>query len=209
MKFSTKHIKNCCRILKTVLLVLPIFISCSAKGQVDPRWLESWNEANEMKPSKISAVSRIAAESEPGTPLIIKGTILNPDYTPAKGVIVHAYHRDADGYDFGENDATYTTWRLQGWAKTDEYGTFEFRTIRPAPDHLGREGPHIHFTAISNKFGRQWAPKRFFSDDPLLTASQRQKSKKAGKFGPISEVREKNGNQFIDVNIKLKKNGDF
>ncbi|MBT8184120.1 MAG: hypothetical protein KJN76_04725 [Eudoraea sp.] len=209
MKFSTKHGNNCWRVLKSALLILPIFISCSTKGQVDQRWLESWNEANKTKPSKISSVSRIALENEPGTPLIIKGIILNPDDTPAKGVIVHAYHRDVQGYDFGEKDSAYTTWRLQGWAKTDENGTFEFRTIRPAPDHLEREGPHIHFTTVSNKFGRQWAPKIFLSDDPLLTESQRQKSKKAGNNGWISEVREINGTQFIDVNIKLKKNGDF
>src|SRR5690606_12209517 len=133
----------------------------------------------------------------------------NPDNTPAKDVLVHSYHRDSKGFDFGKNDSELSTWRLQGWARTDRNGNFEFKTIRPAPDHIGREGPHIHFTTVSEKYGRQWAPTVYFSDDPLLTEKQRNDSKKAGKFGWISEVKEKDGIQYIHVNFKLKKSGDF
>ncbi|MEO1054342.1 MAG: hypothetical protein AAFX87_27135 [Bacteroidota bacterium] len=185
------------------------FLNSNAQGQVDPRWLNSWNEANEMIPSKISSVSRIAPEDEPGKPLIIQGKIFNPDGTPAKNVLVHAYHRDARGYDFGKNDRELSTWRLQGWAKTDENGSFEFKTIRPAADHISREGPHIHFTTLSAHYGRQWAPKVFFDDDPLLTASQRMRSQEAGEYGWIAEVEVKDGVQYITVNIKLKESGDF
>ncbi|MEX0275455.1 MAG: hypothetical protein AB3N16_13865 [Flavobacteriaceae bacterium] len=195
--------------ISTLLLMMLFILACDAKGQVDQRWLRSWNEAQELKPSHITSLGTIAPENEPGTPLVIKGCVHTPDETPAIGVVVHSYHRDALGYDFGENDAVFTTWRLQGWAKTDKNGHFEFKTIRPAPDYIGREGAHIHFTTLSDRFGKQWAPKVFFSDDTTLTKKQRLASKKAGKFGWISDVKEIKGVQYIEVHIKLKEKSDF
>lgn len=38
------------------------------------------------------------------------------------------------------------SWRLEGWAKTDFEGRFEFRTIRPGPYPGRREAAHIHLT---------------------------------------------------------------
>lgn len=195
--------------LKIFLTIILLLAGFSVKAQVDPEWLKSWNEANELKPSDITSVSRIAPKSEAGVPFVIKGKVFNPDNSIGKGVTVHSYHRDAKGFDFGENDSQFTTWKLQGWTRTDKDGTFEFRTIRPAADHIGREGAHIHFTTISTEFGRQWANKVFLSDDPLLTKSQRKMSKEAGKYGWICEVKEKDGIQYIEVNIILKENGDF
>lgn len=183
--------------------------SCSVYSQVDQRWLRSWNEAIKMKPAEIAATGSIAPKDEPGEPLVIRGRIYTPDNTPATAVLIHAYHRDSKGFDFGKNDSELTTWRLQGWAKTDQDGFFTFKTIRPAPDHIGREGPHIHFTVVSESYGRQWAPTVFFSDDPSLSASQRNESKKAGRFGWIAQVNKENGVQTITINIRLKESGDF
>ncbi len=208
MNTTIKYAKNgfsLGKLILTTLLLVPIVIN----AQVDKRWLKSWNEANQKQPSEISSKSRIANKNEPGVQLIIKGRIFNPDGTAAVNVIVHSYHRDNQGYDFGENDEALSTWRLQGWAKTDKNGAFEFQTIRPASDHLGREGAHIHFTTISEKYGSQWAPKIFFDDDPMVTDSQRSKSKKYGKYNWICKVRKTNGVQHIEVNIKLKNKKDF
>ncbi|MEM7220699.1 MAG: hypothetical protein AAF515_20220 [Pseudomonadota bacterium] len=127
----------------------------------DPDWLRNWNLAFIQRPEAPSSIGRIAAEEEPGVPMLIVGTILTPAGEPAGNVLVHAYHRDRDGFEFGYRDAELATWRLQGWAKTDELGRFWFRTIRPAADHLGREGAHVHFTVVSDTYGRQWAPTRF------------------------------------------------
>src|SRR5688572_3814997 len=116
-------------------------------GQADPFWLRSWHEAQENRPKTIASSGRIAPQDEPGTPLIVHGVVVEPDgRTPAVAVVVHAYHRDRDGFDFGPDDNELTTWRLQGWVETDTEGNFEFQTIRPAADHLGREASHIHFT---------------------------------------------------------------
>lgn len=186
-----------------------IIASGESWGQVDPAWLKSWNEAQNGRPAAMASSGRIGSEDEPGIPLIIHGRVFEPDGTPADSVVVHAYHRDSNGLEFGTGDNSLTTWELQGWVKTGPDGRFEFRTIRPAPDHLGREGSHIHFTLESDDFGRQWAPKVFFADDPIVTADQRRRSGGAGEFGWVRAVKTAGGVQHVDVSIRLKEDGDF
>lgn len=194
-------------------LTLCLAIACSLSvswAQVDPFWLRSWNKAQETRPTHMASRSRIAPPTEPGPPLIIHGQVFKPDgRTPASGVVVHAYHRDRDGFDFGARDRALTTWRLQGWARTDAQGRFEFSTIRPAADHMGREGAHIHFTLEAAQFGRQWAPTVFLADDPILSQRTRQESARAGSFGSVRDVRTLDGVQHIDVRLKLKAHGNF
>lgn len=193
-----------------LLLIVGLLSARVSMSQADPFWLKSWNEAQRTRPAQISSAARIAPAEEPGIPLLIKGEIVEPDgRTPAKGVIVHAYHRDNDGYDFGKDDRELTTWRLQGWARTDDQGRFEFRTIRPAPDHMGRDGSHIHITVESSEFGRQWAPTVYFSDDPLVKDERRGESAKAGEFGWVRDVKTIDGTQHASVKIKLGNKADF
>ena len=45
MKFTRKLIG----ISKMLFLIVPFIISCNAKSQVDQRWLNSWNEANNVE----------------------------------------------------------------------------------------------------------------------------------------------------------------
>ena len=136
-----------------------LLLAGTALADVDPAWLASWNEAVATRPATISKTARIGEEGEPGEPLIIQGQVTTPDGAPAAGVDVLAYHRDAAGFEFGQGDRQTTTWRLRAWARTDDSGEFTFVTIRPAPDALGREAPHVHFTLVSDAWGRQWAPK--------------------------------------------------
>ena len=190
-----------------------VTVACSSGvslAQADPFWLRSWNEAQKSRPLTIASHGRIAAKNELGTPLVVHGIIVGPDgLTPAKDVVVHAYHRDRNGFDFGPNDAALSTWRLQGWVKTDAEGRFEFQTIRPAPDHLGREGSHVHFTVESQVFGRQWAPTLFFAEDSLVTERQRRQSTEAGEFGGVRKVSVVDGIQHVELRIRLKEKADF
>jgi len=196
-------------LLGALLLTGTILTATESWGQADPEWLRSWNEAQEGRPLSMKSSGRIAPVNEPGIPLIIHGRVFGPDGKPADGVVIHAYHRDHDGFDFGPNDNSLTTWRLQGWVEADAEGRFELRTIRPAPDHLGREGAHIHLTLESSEFGRQWAPKVFFSDDSLVTANQRRRSKDAGEFAWVLEVQIEDNVQHVNVRIRLKEESDF
>lgn len=194
----------------TSLLASSLYLlSASASADVDPSWLISWNEAIENRPSELASHSVMVSSNEPGTRLVIKGLIVDPYGKAAEGIIVHAYHRDNQGFDFGYLDKEFTTWRIQGWAITDHRGHFTFETIRAAPDHLGREGGHIHFTTISEEYGRQWALKAFFSDDKLLTQRQKEISRNAGKFGAVRESMKTEGGEVINVAIKLRTEPDF
>ncbi|MEM1271462.1 MAG: hypothetical protein AAGI08_15565, partial [Bacteroidota bacterium] len=177
-------------IKRTLIVFVLCFLTWACRpaestGQVDPDWLRSWNEAVEQRPKTLTSQSRIAAKREPGTPFSIRGQVVGPSGEALGGVMVHAYHRDEAGFDFGDRDNELTTWRLQGWAVTDEAGWFEFATVRPGTDHLGREAAHVHFTLVSETYGRQWAPKVSLGDDPLVTDAQRQRSRDAGDFATV------------------------
>lgn len=178
-------------------------------AQVDPAWLRAWNEALENQPQEITSTGRIASEAEPGVPFVIRGVLVEPNGAPAAGVLIHAYQRDRDGLEFGPEDNPLTTWRLNGWARSDADGRFEFKTIRPAPDNLGREAAHIHFTLVSQEYGRQWAQKVFLGDDPLVPVRERGSSEKAGEFGWVKEPQEKGGVQSIEIKIRLNAKADF
>ncbi len=201
--------KSCFSSLCLLLFIAATWLPQESNAQVDPAWLKSWNEAVENRPASITSQGRIASEDEAGEPFVIQGQVYTPDGEPANGVVVHAYHRDEDGFDFGPNDSVTSTWRLQGWVETDKNGQFEFHTIKPRADHMGREAAHIHFTTVSDTFGRQWAPKVYLSDDPLVTTKQRKKSTKAGDFGQVRKVQIRNDVQYIQVNIQLKNQADF
>lgn len=200
---------------KAVAAAAGVFVlaACAPRasfGQADPHWLRSWNEAQKSRPAVPASRSRIAAADEPGTPLLIHGQVLAPDgRSPAADVIVHAYHRDQQGFDFGPGDISLPTWRLQGWARTDADGRFEFRTIRPAPDHLGREAAHVHFTLESKSHGRQWAPTIYLADDPRVTDGQRRQSAAAEDFGWVVPVRSVEGVQDVTIRLRLKERGEF
>ena len=178
-------------------------------AQVDPEWLKSWQTALESRPNALTSQGRIASENEPGVPLIIDGQIFGPDGEVAKDIVVHAYHRDDKGFEFGSQDRPLATWRLQGWVKTDAQGRFELQTIRPAADHMGREGAHIHFTIESDDYGRQWAQKIFFADDPLVTEAQKRRSAEAGEFAWVKTAQKIDGVLRVEIKIKLKDKGDF
>lgn len=191
------------------LLLVIVFWPVVLLGDVDPEWLRAWNEAWSLKPESLSSKGRIGREDEPGTPLKILGQVIAPDNSQAASVLVHAYQRDDAGLEFGRDDRETSTWRLQGWATTDAEGRFEFDTIRPAPDVYGREAAHIHFTLVSERHGRQWAPKVWFADDPMAPARKHRASAEARESTAVPEVIVSSQRQTISITLRLKSNADF
>ena len=192
------------------VLILLAIISSVCWAEVDPFWLRSWEQAQINRPAVMQSNGRIAAPDEPGIPFVIHGQVFKPDgRTPASDVVVHSYHRDSQGFDFGPDENNYPVWRLQGWVKTDSKGYFRFQTIRPAPDHLGREGAHIHFTLETKEHGKQWAPTVYFFDDPLVKKDRIEESKRNGEFGAVRNVEIGEDVQYIEVKIKIKEKPDF
>ena len=123
-------------------------------------------------PRNPKSSATIAPANEPGTRLVVSGTVVGKNTKkPLPRVVVYAYHTDAQGYytadhkwgEAGENDP-----RLKGWARTDASGHFEFTTIRPAHYADRYNVPaHIHVNAWGAGYPRQWFMIEF-KDDPLL-----------------------------------------
>jgi protocatechuate 3,4-dioxygenase beta subunit len=152
------------RLMIDITAILLAFSAVMSMAQKQPREVAD-------APAQVSSTARIAPAGEPGTALVIAGTVVAADgKTPAAGVVVYAYHTDADGYyqrtgqsgEAGENQP-----RLRGWAKTDANGHFEFITIKPAP-YPNRDIPaHVHVQAWGAGYPRQWFELEF-EGDPLL-----------------------------------------
>ncbi len=150
--------------LVPLLVVVGIVAMANASRQV-PRDVAD-------APAKLSATARIAPVGEPGQPLVVSGVVVDSDgRTPASGVVVYAYHPDANGFyrrvgqarDAGEEQP-----RLRGWARTDRSGHFEFTTIMPG-HYPNRTSPaHVHIHVWGGREPRQWFMVEF-KGDPLLS----------------------------------------
>jgi protocatechuate 3,4-dioxygenase beta subunit len=135
----------------------------------------------------LSAQARIAPAGEPGEPMVIKGQVFDPaGTTPVAGVLVYAYHTDIKGL-YTPSGAQRPP-RLQGWARTDAQGRYEFTTIRPAP--YPGDGPpaHVHFYLSGAGYPKQEAEELRFQGDPKVTRDIAELSRREGRFGGVRPV---------------------
>lgn len=129
----------------------------------DAGWVRGWERAQQDRPAELAPQARIAPPEEPGTRMVIHGQVVQEDgKTPLVGAVVFAYHTDRNGL-YDRADAGPHSWRLRGWAVTDESGRFQFDTIRPAEYPGGNAPPaHVHFTITAPNgtryFGRDLHP---------------------------------------------------
>ena len=188
--------------MKRALVVVPLLLLTAGLCLAQP-------EVRDAPPNP-GPQARIAPANEPGTPLVISGTVYAPDgVTPAPGVVVYGYHTDANGYYNPEHSAQQTP-RLRGWARTDANGHFEFRTIRPAA-YPGRSIPaHVHWQAWSPEYPRQWFDELQFADDPLVTMAMKQQAQAKGTFANIVSLdRRADGALHCTVSLRLQKESNF
>jgi protocatechuate 3,4-dioxygenase, beta subunit len=180
----------------------------TAAAQVDREWVQQWTEAQRHRPAAIATHARIAPPDEPGVPLVIHGAVLAPDgKTPVKDAIVFAYHADRQGR-YAPPGMMGDPWRLEGWARTDAEGRFEFTTIRPAPYPNRRIPAHIHLTIESARFGRQTSGIQF-ADDPLVADDDRGTSLAVGPQGSVLAVRADGEAQHVEYRVRLLSKGTF
>lgn len=175
----------------------------------DLEFLAALERAQRDRPKTLSSVARIAPESEPGIPLIVRGRAVAEDgKTPVVGAVVFAYHTDRTGvYDRPGSPAH--SWRLKGWAKTDAEGRFEFHTIRPG-GYPGRKDPeHIHVNIYTPDGPRAWADGVVFDDDPRVTQEMKEESARKGAFGTVQHVRHEGGTQVVDYIFRLNPKNRF
>ncbi len=135
-------------------------------------------------PARIEAAARIAPPGEPGAPMRIEGTVRDAKGAPVEGVVVYAYHTDAQGTyprdERARTEAARRHGRLRGWARTDSSGRYRFDTIRPA-SYPSRDTPeHVHMHVIEPGRATYYLDDVEFDDDPLLTPERRRHEGRGG-----------------------------
>lgn len=177
---------------RALLLLLPVILAIVAVAVA-------------LAKSPAAPVATLAPAGEPGTRLIVAGRVFDETGTRGvAGVTLHAYHTDAEG---GYDSVVPGSARLKGTVVTDANGHFEWRTIRPMPYPGGGNPAHIHIEASGGGYPKQWVDELWFSDDPYLTAKQKEESKAKGKFNPIvTTSNDAKGVLHATFNIRLSKN---
>lgn len=136
-------------------------------------------------PPTISSVVRIAGEDEPGEPLHITGKVYQSDgKTLYAGLVLYFYQTDVTGV-YNRTDNYYGRPRLFGWAKTDEDGNYEIRTIKPGSYPRGNQAAHIHVTVKLPGSRARWLDSFLFSGDPNLSESERRQPGTLGRLSPV------------------------
>ena len=188
--------------------VVTLLVTTTAAAQ-DVEFTRALERAQQARPAALSSTSRIAPESEPGTPLVIHGRAFAADgKTPLANAVVFAYHTDKEGLYDRPGAATHS-WRLRGWAKTDGEGRFEFQTIRPGA-YPGRQiAEHVHFNVFTAAGERYHAGELHFADDTLVSAAERTTSEREGDFGSVRPVRREGRVQHVDFRIHLEPRQKF
>lgn len=189
------------RRFRRLLFITPLLWVTVAAAQMGP-------PPTPPPPDDVRAIGMIAAPSDPGERLVISGQAIAPDgLTPAAGVIIYAYQTDATGE--YHNDTNRVA-RLHGWAKTDNNGRFEFRTIRPAPYPNRGIPAHVHFHAWGNGYPLQWTEDLKFAGDPLLSPRETSASQALGDFANIRPVtRDADGVWHCDIRFRLSRQTNY
>ncbi|MEO5896804.1 MAG: hypothetical protein ABIS06_13990 [Vicinamibacterales bacterium] len=183
-----------------IATLVTLLVTSSALFAQDREFIAALERAQRDRPANITTVARIAAESEPGSPLVIHGrTVGENGSTPVAGGIVFAYQTDREGL-YNRPGSGPHSWRLRGWARTDADGKFEFRTIRPGAYPNNKIPQHVHLQIFLPDGKRYWADELHFADDPFLPAAERESA---------SQVRRDNDVEHVDFTFRLKPQNKF
>ncbi|HET7398763.1 MAG TPA: catechol 1,2-dioxygenase [Intrasporangium sp.] len=78
-------------------------------------------------------------EGETGTPLVWTGKVTSTDGSALPGAKVEVWHADADGF-YSQFAPGLPEWNLRATFTTDDDGSFEITTIKPAPYQIPTDG---------------------------------------------------------------------
>lgn len=78
-------------------------------------------------------------EDEPGTPLVLHGSISGVEGSPLAGAKVEIWHADDLGF-YSQFAPGIPEWNLRGTVLTDAEGHYEIRTVQPAPYQIPTDG---------------------------------------------------------------------
>jgi len=130
---------------------------------------------------------------ESGSPRMkLTGTVFEKDgKTPARDVIVYAYHTNREGrYAGGKGKWGQHHGQLRGWVKTNADGQYTFYSIRPASYPNSRIPAHIHLIVKEPDVNEYYIDAVEFTDDPYLTDGHRANQNNRGGSGIVTPIKE-------------------
>ena len=83
--------------MKTTLAALVTVLVTAGPIGAQEQFARMWENAQKLKPARVTSIERIAPASEPGTPFVVHGTVLDAAGKPAPGVSAFAYQTDNTG----------------------------------------------------------------------------------------------------------------
>ena len=152
--------------------------------------------------------ARLAPTGIAGEPLVVEGVVRDRKDKAVAGVVIYAYHTNADG-SYPPDDRTAKTaaaqhGSLRGWAKTDAQGRYRFTTIRPGGYPDSEEAAHIHMHVLEPGRCTYWIDGVLFEDDPRLTSVQKLKMMSSRGGRCVSRpTKDAQGRWHVTRDIKL------
>lgn len=200
----------------TRLLTLAFLVGCTASEGSHPMGrepivgepCEGCEAVFQGLPHELPTVARIAPPGEPGEALRIEGDAVYPDGTRAAGIIVYAYHTNAEGiYPRDERlrgRAAYRHGVLRGWVETDADGRYRLDTVRPAGYPNSDMPQHVHMHVIEPGRCTYYIDDIVFTDDPRLTQDRiDQYTHGRGGSGVVTPRRDRSGVWLVERDIVL------
>jgi protocatechuate 3,4-dioxygenase beta subunit len=129
-----------------------------------------------VAPADAPSRTVVSPNDEPGTALVISGTVSGADGAALRGASVYVYQTDARGYYDPSNPRASDRPRLKAYMRTDAQGGYEFRTIRPG-SYPGTANPgHIHYHVVAPGY-RERVFEIVFEGDTLIPPQWRAQAK--------------------------------
>jgi protocatechuate 3,4-dioxygenase beta subunit len=155
-----------------------------------------------------SSQATIVTPHELGVPMVVTGRVIDSSGRPVKGAMVYVYHTSGKGWYSDraahiaahEGDRKYA--RLFGYLRTDDQGSFELSTIRPAgyPDADLPAHIHVEVERPDKKLG-SLVTEIQFDDDPRLTAEWRRRSQQEN-FVIAKVKKDAQGVQHVQIELR-------
>ena len=150
-----------------------------------------------------TAPVQLAAPSEPGEPMEIRGTLYGADgETPVAGAEIFVYHTDVDGYYSGTTTRSDNP-RIHATLTTDDHGAYALRSIRPGPYPAAGVPSHVHYVV---RIEGQPDVRRTlqFAGDPLLGEGAYERVRDQGRFASVRPIeRDAAGVWQVEFDIRL------
>ena len=138
----------------------------------------------------LNAIDTLPGFDTTSQQLKVTGTIYKKDgKTPAKDVILYAYHTDENGIYPKKTDSKGWERRhgfIRGWIKTDKTGSYTFYTLRPASYPNTTIEQHIHLTVKEPDKNEYYIDDITFSDDPNLSSRTKNRTRPKGGKGLVT-----------------------